>query len=271
MKKIERELNEKLNQLVKVKTTIEKRARAYQPGYLKINYRGNSPRCYAITYDEGKKREVYISKKQSHDKIKRLAQQDYEKSIIKKCNKQIEIIDKCLAGLDEELLENSYWELPEIRRKMVMPLIDIPELIADQWEESANPGNPYFPEGLRYETDRGELVRSKSEVIIANYLNKNRDKLYYKYEYPLKLNKPRNTTVYPDFTIMVRKNARVCYLEHAGMLGIDAYADEFVKKSNLYLKNGLYTGENMFFTMETENVVLDINSLKTIVDRIISE
>ena len=42
-----------------------------------------------------------------------------------------------------------------------------------------------------FETDHGEKVRSKSELIIANILFQNRDHLLYKYEKPIELVKQR--------------------------------------------------------------------------------
>lgn len=45
------------------------------------------------------------------------------------------------------------------------------ELGDDNAPAKAEPARPYRPEGLKHRTDRGEKVRSKSEVIIANALH----------------------------------------------------------------------------------------------------
>jgi len=44
-----------------------------------------------------------------------------------------------------------------------------------------------FSENLRYETEQRDMVRSKSEVIIANLLYHNRNAILYKYEKPLEV------------------------------------------------------------------------------------
>lgn len=52
---------------------------------------------------------------------------------------------------------------------------------------------PYleYQKDLIFETDHGEKVRSKSELIIANILFQNKDHLLYKYEKPIELVKQR--------------------------------------------------------------------------------
>ncbi len=59
-----------------------------------------------------------------------------------------------------------------------------------------------------YRTEKGELVRSKSEMNIANALF--RTEIPYKYECPLTLNDGR--VIYPDFTVLDVYNRRlVCW------------------------------------------------------------
>lgn len=77
------------------------------------------------------------------------------------------------------------------------------------------------PENLRYETEQGDLVRSKSEVIIANILYQHRKDILYKYERPLEVmsdGKERN--IYPDFTILNIHTGKVTYWEHAGRMDV---------------------------------------------------
>lgn len=84
----------------------------------------------------------------------------------------------------------------------------------------------YFEENLIHKTIRGEMVRSKSEVIVANILDKMN--IEYFYEEPLNV---RGKTYIPDFTI--RHQGRTAYLEHLGMLSDKLYEKRWeVKKIN---------------------------------------
>lgn len=60
----------------------------------------------------------------------------------------------------------------------------------------------FLEEGLVHRTERGELVRSKSELVIADKLHAR--SVDYAYEQPLTLSNGR--TKYPDFTIVDGSN-----------------------------------------------------------------
>lgn len=84
-------------------------------------------------------------------------------------------------------------------------------------------------------TARGELVISKSEVIIANEFH--RLGIDYHYEKPLQFgtDKPR----YPDFTIDDPATGSTVYWEHCGMLSDDGYRERWEKKQEWYRSNGV--------------------------------
>jgi len=101
----------------------------------------------------------------------------------------------------------------------------------------------YRPQNLIHKTMRSELVRSKSELNIA-------DKLYahgisYYYEKPLIA--PDNTLVRPDFTIPWQ--GEDFYWEHLGMLDLADYRARWERKEEWYVKHGfdsrLITSEEM--------------------------
>lgn len=74
-------------------------------------------------------------------------------------------------------------------------------------------------DGAIFQTARGEKVRSKSEVMIADTLQ--RFGVPYKYEYPLKL---RKFTAYPDFYCLNLRTRKEYYWEHFGMMDNVEYA-----------------------------------------------
>ena len=82
-----------------------------------------------------------------------------------------------------------------------------------------------------HSTSKGDKVRSKSEVIIANLLFQH--KIKYEYERPLEhgSGKPIN----PDFTIFLSDGKKV-YWEHLGLLGTESYDKTWLYKLGIYDK-----------------------------------
>ncbi|WP_169974309.1 MULTISPECIES: ATP-dependent RecD-like DNA helicase [unclassified Campylobacter] len=90
----------------------------------------------------------------------------------------------------------------------------------------------YFAENLIHKTSRGEMVRSKSEVIVANILNK--IKVDYLYEEPLNVN---GKIYVPDFTL--NYEGKTAYLEHLGMLSDLSYRKRWEEKKVNYESEGI--------------------------------
>ncbi len=92
----------------------------------------------------------------------------------------------------------------------------------------------FFEEHLIHRTSRGEMVRSKSEVIIANALaGKGLD---YAYERPLTI---AGVTKYPDFTIEDMEAGTTFYWEHCGMLHVPSYRRRWEEKLAWYKSHGI--------------------------------
>ncbi len=90
-------------------------------------------------------------------------------------------------------------------------------------------GDTFLEERLIHRTSKGEAVRSKSEVIIANLLHaKNID---YHYELPLELG---GVVKYPDFTIEDDNAGITYYWEHCGLLHDPAYRRRWEEKKQWY-------------------------------------
>ncbi|WDU78840.1 RecQ family ATP-dependent DNA helicase [Lysinibacillus sp. G01H] len=103
-----------------------------------------------------------------------------------------------------------------------------------------------------YTTEKGDKVRSKSEVIIANALfNKN-----VPYEYEKALLTPNGKQMSPDFTIKL--NEKTYFLEHIGMLNNEQYSERWLEKRKLYDE---YYKENLLITYESPNLATDILTL----------
>ena len=95
-------------------------------------------------------------------------------------------------------------------------------------------GEVFLEERLIHRTSRGEAVRSKSEVIIANLLHAER--IDYHYEHPLELG---GVVKYPDFTIEDDAAGITYYWEHCGMLHDPTYRRRWQEKQDWYREQGV--------------------------------
>ena len=93
----------------------------------------------------------------------------------------------------------------------------------------------FLEEGLIHRTTRGELVRSKSEVIIANLLHA----LGITYAYEQPFTGQDGSVRYPDFTIEDAETGRRVFLEHLGLLSEPAYRRRWLAKLDWYRSQGI--------------------------------
>lgn len=93
----------------------------------------------------------------------------------------------------------------------------------------------FLEERLIHKSGRGEPMRSKSEVIIADQLAA--AGIDYEYESPLSA--PDGSTRWPDFTIQDDDSGRMIYWEHCGMLGIPEYDERWARKQVWYADQGI--------------------------------
>lgn len=93
----------------------------------------------------------------------------------------------------------------------------------------------FFEDRLIHTSSRGEPMRSKSEVIIADLLAA----AGIEYEYEAALMAPDGSTRWPDFTVVDADSGRIFYWEHCGMLGDPEYAERWARKLKWYASHGI--------------------------------
>ena len=185
--------------------------------------------------------------------VKRLVQKEYTVAIDKKLVDLRNRLDRFISNYDISEVEALYEKLPTARKSMVIPVIEPDDVFIKRWYE-AHPGqkNTYHEDGI-YQTNRGDMVRSKSEKIIADALEK--FKIPYQYEPMLELG---YNTVYPDFVALNVRTRKTLYWEHLGIVSDMEYATKnFVKMQN-YEKNGYLLGKDLITTMESTDMPIDI-------------
>ena len=125
--------------------------------------------------------------------------------------------------------------------------------------------NRYYEDRLIHVTARGELVRSKSEVIIANMLHAD----HVPYEYERRLDFGDGQSFIPDFTIEDAESGRTFYWEHCGMLADERYRRRWEAKKAIYEAHGIHEGENLIVSQDEENGSIDCQRIGEFIRRII--
>ena len=119
----------------------------------------------------------------------------------------------------------------------------------------------YYAENLVYKTEKGEMVRSKSEMIIANMLFENH--VPYTYEKELEIGGFRKI---PDFTIEDEESGDIWYWEHCGMMNDANYKKRWEAKKKLYAENGIVEEKNLIIT-EEDGHGFDSSEIKKIIEK----
>ncbi len=128
----------------------------------------------------------------------------------------------------------------------------------------------FFEDSLIHRTRRGETVRSKSEVIIADNLSAKN--IGYSYEKQLTGND--GTVRYPDFTIE-DDSGILYYWEHLGMFYEAAYRKQWEKKLDWYKSQDILPYEKgggskgtLIITKDTEKGGIDSEAIKKLIEKI---
>jgi hypothetical protein len=235
-------------------------------GKLRVSHCKGKPQYYKIVKPSdtcGK----YINQKELKT-AQLLAQKDYLKSVIRAANDEIALIDRSNHATDAAAMitaESVYDHLKTERKLLVSPALMSNEEFARAWEQERYTKSDYEPDEKIYTTKRGETVRSKSEMLIAD--------LYYElgipYRYECKFKLHGGKAVYPDFTILKKSARKLIYHEHMGKMDDEKYRKKSLRKLEDYRRNGVYVGNNLILTFEEEGVPFNIREFERSVREIL--
>lgn len=198
-------------------------------------------------------------KKDYRDIIPKLLQKKYNKNIMKLAEKELADINTFLEKHDKDMLIEEFKNMHEKNRSMVAPVIYDDETYATLWQNKSFESKSFRDsDSTTYYTKRGERVRSKSEILIANALFD--AGIPYRYEYPVSLK--NGIVVHPDFTVLNKKTRKVYYWEHWGRLDDRDYVKDNLKKISQYSQVGIVQGNNLLITFETSNSPLSTKDIQ---------
>ena len=125
----------------------------------------------------------------------------------------------------------------------------------------------YYEQNLIHKTRRGELVRSKSEVIIANEL----DHAGIPYEYEKELVLENDGMRIPDFTIEDAETGKCFYWEHCGMLGDVEFARRWEEKKALYARHEIFEDVNLIVSKDDLNGGIDSAAISVLIKKYLKD
>lgn len=153
-------------------------------------------------------------------------------------------------------LSTAYRDLP--LDAFYNPLVDTVALSLDatdeqriashaKWGADASESNDYLSEGRTLRTSRGERMRSKAEVLIAETL--------YSYGIPFRYEQELSVgdaTFHPDFTFE-GAGGKAFYLEFCGMMDNPAYVESHKRKRAAYEQAGIVEWDNIIYLYASGN------------------
>ena len=207
--------------------------------------------CYFYlrkTCEEGRK-DIYIPGSELRG-YRRLARSSYSKTILP-------VLERDLNAIDSFLRDYSFLNEKELADRFAPQFLALcgqefesRETFIQKWKQLTWTERPQFGAEPNHPTLAGHMVRSKSEAMIDNALFSHG--LAVHYERPLYLN-GQNSPRFPDFTILHPILLKEIYWEHLGRLDDPQYADRNCAKITEFMRNGVFPGENLILTFETDD------------------
>ncbi len=251
-------LSERYDLITKTIESLERKLKLLPAGRLNIKHQNGKSYYYFVKTNS---KEKYLSLDDAL-LISQLLQKRYLKEVLKAAKNELAALSKMLSLYPDDLPEELYEKLPEELRMGVEPVILGNEQDAREWMAEPFVGKPFKDDAPVYKTIKGERVRSKSEVMIA-------DRMFfrgvpYKYECPIMID---GQVIHPDFSIKRMSDNKLIYHEHCGRMDDPEYVNDLVERVNLYNQAGIMQGDRLTFSFETADKPLD----NRVIDRLIDE
>lgn len=159
-------------------------------------------------------------------------------------------------GQAEELLKNEEYH------RLLSPYFKPLSQSLFEWANAPYEKNQQYPDALIHKCISGNMVRSKSEVLIDTLLYTH--KIPFRYECALTLG---NDTIYPDFTICHPQTGKIFYWEHFGLIDQPNYRKKMIYKINLFTAHQIYPSIQLITTYETEEHPLSTQTVEKMIEQ----
>lgn len=246
---------ELLQKIVKEKRAAVKKV---PPGSMKFVRRKSRTEYYWRKPGTGKY--VYLNM-DKRDFAAALAQKSYDEKILKAARAELKLITKLIRTYEPDVIDAVYSQSPKERRCLIKPVWLSDEEFREKWMEQESCMKGFAEGDPEYYADKGERVRSKSEILIANTMY--HLGVDYLFECEIYLN--GFGVVHPDFCVLDLKNRRTVIWEHLGKMGDPDYVERNLRRINAYLRNGYVIGETLILTFESAAQPLNTREVERIV------
>lgn len=254
MTRITSEMQSRKQLLEKKLKNVNTLLKSAPKGGLRSCKRGNQ--FYYYSTMSGKKPDTYIRVKKI--KAKLLAQKEYLIKVQKLINNELAYLNSRYK-YPAKTYENALSELSPGKQILVEPIWLSDDAYITEWKSHENEyEHKKFDkeEESEYFTTNHERVRSKSELMIANTLEKFGIPYYYEY----RIDVPGLGTIYPDFRVLNVRQRHEYFWEHDGMMDHDGYRKKLSRRILWYERNGYFPGRNLIMTFEDkDNPLSQIN------------
>ncbi len=248
-------LKNRLSLLGRIRQKIKRNSKKLPKGSLVVYRRGRTLQYYVTK--EGVPKRNYL-KKDQRNLANPIAQREYYDRAMPLINEEEKLLQKLLRFYEKGSVTELYYKIPELKQPLIEPVIETDEVFIENWLSEEYKTNTSYPEQKAYSTENHELVRSKSEVLIANMLK--RMGIPYRYECELRLKNGKS--YHPDFTILDVKHRRVLYLEHLGMLEDPSYLLHNMDRIEAFAQSGILLNKNLILSIESVNHPINLEFLE---------
>jgi len=257
--------DQQLSELEKVIKWCENKVRSFPDGILYPKKEKTELRYYKRGTKNGQT--VYLGK-DCKEEIILLEQKNYceklQKTALEEKTKLLRV---------KKILEDTpdwrtvFYGIPVQKRHLIAPLevktARISEKELEVWKSQRVRKNEPSPN----KTSKGEYVKSKSELIIADRLEK--AGVPYHYEAGLGLFEEKIGQIlewHPDFKVLNVRTGKEYWWEHFGKLDNQDYYSVFVYKLMVYAMNDIFMGDNLIVTTETSKSSLHTEYVDSLIE-----
>lgn len=261
-------LKERINETDRLIRRIEELLRNAGGETFFVRKEKGKHRYYKYNSEDGKKTYLGVCRK---EEIRVLEDEAYWRKLEKSANKEkkdLEKIGRILDGMPR--WQEVFYSIAQEKRHLIEPLTKSLDYFSERelqnWKMNRFKNRNDKP--TANVTMNGENVKSKSELIIADRLRN--AGVPYHYERDMFLEggrRGRYMKWHPDFRVLNQRTGREYWWEHFGRMGDPEYFASCIFKLETYAKNGIYLGDNLIITMESDSVPLGSDYIDMLIER----
>lgn len=245
-----RYLSEQQNFIDNYITKLEAQQLNAPKGFIRLQSSKGYPRYY-LYKNKADIKGQYLSA-DNINLISAICQRDYNAKLLKRLQELKCLIQRNIPIDLYDEIDKIFFSFAAGKQSLITPIIPVLDSYVEKWK-AVHPGsqNDYEITNGIY-TNNNELVRSKSEKIIADRLAF--FDIPYVYEPGLILNEHLK---YPDFIILNKRTRQTFIWEHFGLIDNDEYSSNNLIKIELYERCGYFPGEKLICSFESKDAPVD--------------